>query len=74
MNLPDLDRLAAEAVGPLDGRYLDAEVAAFKDKPSTGENILEHLWGELEARFGGRLARLRLWETRNNCFEIDCRP
>jgi len=28
-----------------------------------------YLWDELAARLEGRLAHLKLWETRNNVFE-----
>lgn len=49
--------------------HLDRDVAAFAGRPSTGENIVAQLWRELAPRLGGRLRRLRLWETRKNAFE-----
>jgi 6-pyruvoyltetrahydropterin/6-carboxytetrahydropterin synthase len=70
-NLPDLNGPAIGVVGALDGRNLEAEVSAFQSVPSTGEAILAYLWSELGARFGEALERVRLWETRNNCFEMD---
>jgi 6-pyruvoyltetrahydropterin/6-carboxytetrahydropterin synthase len=68
MDLNDMDRLAAEAVGLLDRRQLE-DLPAFRDKPATGANVLAHLWRELAERFGAALARVRLWETREVCYE-----
>ena len=49
-------------------RHLDREIAAFADRPSTAENIIVYLWNELAPKLNGRLALLRLWETRKNIF------
>ena len=53
----------------LDHTHLDRQVAHFAERTSTAENIVVYLWGQLAPRFEGRLAHLRLWETRNNSFE-----
>jgi 6-pyruvoyltetrahydropterin/6-carboxytetrahydropterin synthase len=73
MDLADLDGPALEVIGALDGQHLDTAVPALREAPSTGENIAAHLWRELESRFGESLARVRLWMTRTDCFEIDQR-
>jgi 6-pyruvoyltetrahydropterin/6-carboxytetrahydropterin synthase len=68
-----LDRLAGalEAVlGAWDHRHLDLEVEAFRDRPSTGENIVLALWPLLAPRLDGRLVRLRVFETENNRFTL----
>lgn len=55
-------------------KHLDLETGDFKDKPSTGENIVSTLWWKLNPRFesgsGTGLHRLRLWETNNNRFTL----
>lgn len=60
----------AEAVRPWQDKHLDLEVDEFKEKPSTGENIVQALWPRTDSRLDGRLVRLRLWETANNRFSL----
>jgi 6-pyruvoyltetrahydropterin/6-carboxytetrahydropterin synthase len=60
----------AEAVQPWRDKHLDLEVEEFRDKPSTGENIVQALWPRFASRLDGRLVRLRLWETVNNRFTL----
>jgi 6-pyruvoyltetrahydropterin/6-carboxytetrahydropterin synthase len=60
----------AEAVQPFEDKHLDLEVEDFRDKPSTGENIVQALWPRFDVRLDGRLVRLRLWETANNRFTL----
>jgi 6-pyruvoyltetrahydropterin/6-carboxytetrahydropterin synthase len=60
----------AEAVRPWQDKHLDLEVDEFKEKPSTGENIVQALWPQIDSRLDGRLVRLRLWETANNRFTL----
>jgi len=59
-----------EAVRPWRDRHLDLEIDEFRDKPSTGENIVQALWPRFDTRLHGRLVRLRLWETANNRFTL----
>ncbi len=68
--LPRLERALERAVGPWDHRHLDREVEAFRDRPSTGENIVIILWPLVDGLLDGRLARLRLFETANNRFAV----
>jgi 6-pyruvoyltetrahydropterin/6-carboxytetrahydropterin synthase len=51
-------------------KHLDLETNDFKNKISTGENIVSVLWGKLNKEFDNKLIRLSLWETSNNCFTI----
>jgi 6-pyruvoyltetrahydropterin/6-carboxytetrahydropterin synthase len=60
----------AEAVQPWQDKHLDLEIDEFRDKPSTGENIVQALWPRFDSRLDGRLVRLRLWETANNRFTL----
>jgi 6-pyruvoyltetrahydropterin/6-carboxytetrahydropterin synthase len=69
LDLPTVDRTVRAVIGRLDHQHLDREIAAFAEQPSTAENIIVYLWQELEPRFEGRLAHLKLWETKNNVFE-----
>jgi 6-pyruvoyltetrahydropterin/6-carboxytetrahydropterin synthase len=69
IDLADMDRTVRAVIEQLDYRHLDREIAAFATQPSTAENIVVYLWDELEPRFEGRLAHLKLWETKNNSFE-----
>ena len=70
MDLEALQRAIAEAVSPWQDRHLDIEVEDFRDKPSTGENIVQALWPRVDSQLDGRLVRLRLWETPNNRFTL----
>lgn len=68
-----LDRFSAgleQVLAELDHRHLDHEVEAFRDRPSTGENIALVLWPRLAAALDGRLVRLRIFETGNNRFTL----
>jgi 6-pyruvoyltetrahydropterin/6-carboxytetrahydropterin synthase len=60
----------AEAVQPWQDKHLDLEMEEFRDKPSTGENIVHALWPRFDSRLDCRLVRLRLWETVNNRFTL----
>jgi len=69
IDLMAMDRTVRGVLDQLDFHHLDREVAAFAEKPSTAENIVVYLWDELAPRFKGRLAHLKLWETKKNVFE-----
>ncbi|MGE5235492.1 MAG: 6-carboxytetrahydropterin synthase [Acidobacteriota bacterium] len=58
------------AVAPWDRRHLDRETDDFRDRLSTGENIVLALWPRLDDGLGGRLGRVRLAETENNRFTL----
>jgi 6-pyruvoyltetrahydropterin/6-carboxytetrahydropterin synthase len=70
MNFVALQQAVEEAVRPWQDKQLDLELEEFRKKPSTGENIVQALWPGFDSRLGGRLVRLRLWETANNRFTL----
>ena len=52
-------------------KHLDNEIPFFKHKISSGENIVQYLWDQLDESIGnGMLYHLKLWETNNNSFEL----
>jgi 6-pyruvoyltetrahydropterin/6-carboxytetrahydropterin synthase len=70
MDLVAFQTAVAQAVQPWRDKHLDLEMDEFRDKPSTGENIVQALWPRFDSRLDGRLVRLRLWETVNNRFTL----
>jgi 6-pyruvoyltetrahydropterin/6-carboxytetrahydropterin synthase len=58
------------ALQPWQDKHLDRETEEFRDKPSTGENIVRALWPKFNHRLDDHLTRLRLWETPNNRFTL----
>lgn len=69
IDLVAMDKTVRAVLDDLDYRHLDREIAAFAAQPSTAEHIIVYLWNELAPRFEGRLAHLKLWETKKNIFE-----
>ena len=69
-DLGGFNNAIAEALRPFQDKHLDLELAEFREKPSTGENIVQALWPRFDSRLNGQLARLRLWETANNRFTL----
>ncbi len=69
IDLVEMDQTVRSVLDTLDYKHLDREVAAFHTQVSTAENIVVYLWNELSPRFAGKLAHMKLWETRNNVFE-----
>jgi 6-pyruvoyltetrahydropterin/6-carboxytetrahydropterin synthase len=59
-----------ESVEPWQDRHLDLETEEFGKISSTGENIVRALWPKIDSRVNQQLARLRLWETKNNRFTL----
>jgi 6-pyruvoyltetrahydropterin/6-carboxytetrahydropterin synthase len=70
MSLEALTDGIAAALEPWQNKHLDLEMAEFRGRPSTGENIVQSLWPRFDSRLDGRLVRLRLWETANNRFTL----
>lgn len=60
----------AEALAPWQDKHLDFEAEDFRERPSTGENIVQALWPKMDAQLNRQLTRLRLWETANNRFAL----
>ena len=70
MDLGAFENAMAAGVRPWGDKHLDLEMEEFKNKPSTGENIVQALWPGFDTGLKGRLVRLRLWETANNRFTL----
>src|SRR5207302_3883400 len=60
----------SESIEPWQDRHLDLETEDFRKISSTGENIVHALWSKIDSRVNQQLARLRLWETKNNRFTL----
>jgi 6-pyruvoyltetrahydropterin/6-carboxytetrahydropterin synthase len=64
VNLSDLKPVIAAATEPLDGKFLDREVAHFQQFRPTCENLVNFLWDHLPPRMGaGILSRVCLEES-----------
>ena len=69
-NLADLDGFVErEVIEPFDHRYLNEEVAAFRDSVPTTENLCIEIFRRLQAFPRAKLERVRIEETGNNSFE-----
>lgn len=67
----DLDQKVKNVLDELRYKHLNNEVPYFKDKISSGENIVQYLWEQMNTSIGGAmLYHLKLWETNNNSFEL----
>ncbi len=71
IDLELMDRHIKNLLIKLDYKHFNKQVSYFRNKISTGENIIRFLWNELEKSFPeGMLCHLKLWETNNNYFEL----
>jgi len=69
-DLGELDRyVEREVLETFDHKYLNEEVAAFRDRVPTTENICIEIYNRLQAFPRARLERVRLEETSLNSFE-----
>ena len=74
-NLGDLDPFVArEVIEPFDQRYLNEEVAEFRDAVPTTENICREVYRRLKSFPAARLEKVRIEETSNNSFEFSGAP
>ena len=69
-NFAEFQNALRAAVAGWDNRHLDLETEEFRNRPSTGENIVQTLWEKMNPLVWNRLERLRLWETANNRFTL----
>lgn len=71
LDVGELKRVVEERVlGELDHRNLNLDVAWFRDRIPSAENIAVYLWERLAEAFPrGELRRIRLWETPRNYVE-----
>ncbi len=71
-NLGELDPFVErEVVEAFDHKYLNEEVAEFRDGVPTAENICREIYRRLKQFPAARLERVRLEETTKNSFEFD---
>jgi len=69
-NLADLDGFVErEVIEAFDHRSLNEEVAAFRDKVPTTENVSIEIYERLKQFPKAKLERVRIEETANNSFE-----
>ncbi len=69
-DLSVIKRLVEERViSCLDHKNLNLDVPAFAELNPTTENIVIVIWQMLEGALPAKLAKLVLWETRNNYVE-----
>jgi 6-pyruvoyltetrahydropterin/6-carboxytetrahydropterin synthase len=69
-NLADLDDFVErEILEPFDHKSLNEDVAAFRDKVPTTENLCIEIFRRLKPFPKAKLARVRVQETSNNSFE-----
>ena len=71
IELEEMDIKVNVLLQQLNYKHLNKEVPYFKTTISTGENIIQFLWNELDKSFTNQqLYYLKLWETNNNYFEL----
>ncbi len=72
ISLEEMNKKVDNLLQRLDYKHLNKEVPYFKTTISTGENIIQFLWNELDKSFSNQqLYYLKLWETNNNYFELN---
>jgi len=70
-NLGELDPFVERAViEPFDHRYLNEEIAEFRESVPTTENICREVYRRLKDFPAARLEKVRIEETSNNSFEF----
>ena len=71
-NLAELDPFVQrEVVEPFDQKFLNEEVAEFRDEVATTENVCREIFRRLKSFPSARLERVRVEETSKNSFEIE---
>ena len=71
-NLAELDPFVQrEVIEPFDQRFLNEEVAEFREQVATTENVCREIFRRLKSFPLARLERVRVEETSKNSFEIE---
>ena len=71
-NLAELDPFVQrEVIEPFDQKFLNEEVAEFRDEVATTENVCREIFRRLKSFPLARLERVRVEETSKNSFEIE---
>jgi 6-pyruvoyltetrahydropterin/6-carboxytetrahydropterin synthase len=74
-NLSELDAFVArEVLEPFDHKYLNEEIAEFRERVPTSENLCMEIFSRLRGFPRARLERVRLEETSLNSFEYTGEP
>ena len=74
-NLADLDAFVErEVIEPFDHKYLNEEIAEFRENVPTTENLCIEIFHRLRRFPRARLERVRIEETGNNSFEYAGEP
>ncbi len=74
-NLTDLDAFVdSEVIEPFDHKYLNEEIAEFRESVPTTENICIEIFNRLRLFPRARLERVRVEETGLNSFEYAGEP
>ena len=69
-NLADFDAFVEhEVIEPFDHKYLNQEIAEFRETVPTTENLCVEIFQRLRRYRRARLERVRVEETANNSFE-----
>jgi 6-pyruvoyltetrahydropterin/6-carboxytetrahydropterin synthase len=69
-NLADLDSFVEhQIIEPFDHRYLNEEVAEFRETVPTTENLCIEIFRRLKTFPKAKIERVRIQETANNSFE-----
>ncbi|MGH9771706.1 MAG: 6-carboxytetrahydropterin synthase [Candidatus Acidiferrales bacterium] len=70
-NLGDLDPFVErEVVEQFDHKYMNEEIAEFRDRVPTTENVAREIYRRLRRFPHARLERVRIEETSKNSFEV----
>ena len=71
-NLAELDPFVqGEVIEPFDQKFLNEEVAEFREQVATTENVCREIFRRLKSFPLARLERVRVEETSKNSFEIE---
>jgi 6-pyruvoyltetrahydropterin/6-carboxytetrahydropterin synthase len=71
-NLVELDPFVQrEVIEPFDQKFLNEEVAEFREQVATTENVCREIFRRLKSFPLARLERVRVEETSKNSFEIE---
>jgi len=73
-DLVETDRTARAIIEHVAFKRLDTDIAFFRHRVATTENLLTYLWAAFARHFGERLFHLAIWETPNNLFEYGRAP
>jgi 6-pyruvoyltetrahydropterin/6-carboxytetrahydropterin synthase len=60
-----------EVIEPFDQRFLNEEVAEFREQVATTENVCREIFRRLKSFPLAKLERVRVEETSKNSFEIE---